>query len=527
MASIFKEGRQEVDIMTEHKESEKALQESEEKYRELVENINDVIYCVDKEGVITYISPVIRPFIGYEPAELIGRHFQEFFYEEDLPRLKENFKKISSGQAAANEYRILTKDGELRWMRTSSQPLYKGDRVVGVGGVISDITELKALEKKLRHAQKIELISTLARGIAHEFNNTLMRLSGSVELLQMRTPEDSKLRKYADIAKNSVQRMVQLTDQLQAYARGGKYENKTIDPADFVIATLALIKPTIKANLEIETDLNHDILNIDADPTQLQMAMSAVLQNASEAIEGEGRIRVLLRNEKIDEESAKKYPGFIPGTYVNLTIEDDGKGMDVETRRKIFEPFFTTKHKGGGLSMSAVFGIVKNHRGFIYVESEKGKGTAVRIYLPPSKSKKKEKDTQRAELLVKGKGSGTILLIDDDQVVRDVSREMLNKLGYRVLEAANGEEALNTAKTFEGKIDAALLNLVLPDIEGQALYPHLIKARPDLKVIICSGYPFDELAEKLLEAGAHSFLHKPFSVVTLSKKLDEALSANP
>ncbi|NIM10399.1 MAG: PAS domain S-box protein [Candidatus Aminicenantes bacterium] len=752
--------------LVEDKQAKEAVRASEEKYRDLVENINDVIYTIDNEGIITYVSPAVKSLIGYDPVEFIGQPFKEFVFEEDLPRLKKNLQHAISGQTTPNEYRIPDKIGKIHWIRASSRPQYKGDRVIGIQGVLTDITELKQvemellksmqrlhvvinqvgaviwainkdgiftfsegkgleamglkpgevvgqslfelyadnkqiiddanrvlkgesfysftqihditwenryvpllddkgtvigatgvaldvtdirkiqqelieseakyrhivenvptgictvdlstfkflqvndvmcdilgyteeellsmdpvvlfaeeikkhvlksisktktgeklatpfeykiktksgqelwtlvntriiykddkpvsaltivqdiserkqLEMKLRNAQKMEAISTLAGGIAHEFNNALMILSGSAETLQIRLSEDEHVKKFAKITQNSIQRMVQLADQLLAYARGGNYQSRTIDLPHFIRTALPVIHHNIKPGIRIETDLPRDILNIHGDPTQLQMVMSAVMQNASEAIEKQGRIRVKVRNKEIDEEFAKKYPGFTAGPYVSLAIEDDGKGMTEETKNNIFEPFFTTKIKATGLGMSAVYGIVKNHGGFVYVESEIDKGTIVRIYLPPSDDLAKNAKISKEERFSKSKD--TILVVDNEETTRDVTGEILENLGCQVLEANTGHEAVNIAKTHDGPIDLVLLDITTPDMKGKTIYTLLRETRPDLKVVICSGCHLDGAAQEILAAGAHGFLKKPFSMGTLAKKLEEVL----
>ena len=380
--------------------------------------------------------------------------------------------------------------------------------------------ERKQAEQALRESQKIEAVATLAGGIAHEFNNTLVGISGNIDLLQMDLPDDKNVSKYAERMRASALHMAHLTDQLLAYARGGKYQPKTISLTDLVEETLPLIKQTIAPSIRLETDLPHDILNVEADLTQMQMVLSAILNNSAEAIEEKGRIRITTRDEEIDEEFAKNHPGLKPGPYVSLTVEDDGKGMDKETRAKIFDPFFTTKFQGRGLGMAAVYGIVTNHGGWISVDSELGKGTVVRIYLPAVKVEVKEVEKPKIK---PAKGTGTILVIEDEDVVIDVIVAMLEKLGYHVLLAKTGKEAIKTAKSFDADIDLAILDILLPDLAAKEVYREIMEARPNLKVIVCSGYAIDGPPQEIMDAGAQDFIQKPFSYATLSEKLKEVL----
>jgi two-component system, cell cycle sensor histidine kinase and response regulator CckA len=268
----------------------------------------------------------------------------------------------------------------------------------------------------------------------------------------------------------------------------------------------------------VETHFPKDISHIKADHAQMQMVLSAILANSDEAIEDEGIIRITAENKNLDEDFTKQHPGLKPGAYVCLTVEDDGKGMGEETSDGIFEPFFTTKFQGRGMGMAAVYGIVKNHDGWIFVDSELGRGTTVRIYLPAIEVEIEKPKEAKAEVST---GSGTILMIEDEDVVIEVTRAMLEMLGYRVMAAKTGKDAIHIAETFDGRIDLALLDIKLPDIDGRNLYPLIMKARSNLKVIVFSGYSIDGPAREILDAGAQGFIQKPFSVSALSEKLKE------
>ena len=432
------------------------------------------------------------------------------------------------------EVKLQRKDGSWFYGEINARPItFPSDEESGIQVWIKDIMEQKLaeeerieLEAQLQQAAKMEAISTLAGGVAHEFNNALMGILGNIELLKMDLPKDERQDKYFEAIKSSGHRMSHLTDRLLAYAQGGKYQPKNLKLDDFVMQTVPILQHDLSPEVVVETHFQKDISYIRADHTQMQMVLSAILINSDEAIEDDGLIKITAGNEDVDDDFAKQHPGFKPGYYVCLTIEDDGKGMDEETKNRIFEPFFTTRFQGRGMGMAAVYGIVKNHDGCIYVDSELGKGTIIHICLPAINIRVKELEPTEVEE-PKGAlamGEGTILVIEDDAVLLKMDREILERLGYRVLDAKTGRESVDIAKTFDGHIDLALLDIKLPDMSGTQVYPLIMEARPDLKVVVCSGYSIDGPARKILDAGAEGFIQKPFLIAALAKKLKELLN---
>jgi signal transduction histidine kinase/CheY-like chemotaxis protein len=376
--------------------------------------------------------------------------------------------------------------------------------------------EKSRLSARLQQAQKMEAIATLAGGVAHQFNNALAVIMGNLELILMEDLQNEKIGLYIDPISQAGQKMVQLTGQLLAYARGGKFQTQTIAAHTFVKETLRLVKHSIGPKVSIRTDLDQDTDHIDVDLTQMQMLLAAILSNASEAMDGQGLITIRLNNTKASGKMCEENPGLKPGKYVLLTLTDNGRGMDEQTREKIFEPFFTTKFQGRGLGMAAVYGIVKKHGGYVYVDSVAGKGTTVSIYLKGAKSKPKVVEKIEAFEIQR---SGTALIVEDEHLVLEVNRAIVEKLGYNVLEARSGEEAIELAKGHKGRIDFVLLDVILPDMDGSRIYPKLVETRPGIKVIVCSGFALDGPARQILEAGAESFVQKPFTMAALSAVL--------
>ena len=474
-----------------------------------------------------YFSPRYYTMLGYEPDELPIKlkTWVDLMHPDDqktiVPEI-ENY--VKNARPYEIEFRLKTKDGDWKWISGRGKSYEKDSdgiphRAVGVH---VDISEKQKLETQLRQATKMEAIGILAGGIAHEFNNALMGVLGTIELLKWDLPEDEKRNEHFEAMNESGHRMSRLTDQLLAYAQGGKYQPKDLKLDDFVIETLPILQHDLHPEVRVETRFQKDISYIRADHAQMQMVLSAILANSNEAIEDKGIIRIAAENKDIDEVFTKQHPGLKPGSYVCFIIEDDGKGMDEETRNGIFEPFFTTKFQGRGMGMAAVYGIIKSHDGAITVESEPGKGTVVRIYLPAVEAKEEAKAVKQPKTEI-AMGEGTILVIEDDEPVVALLRQILERLCYGVLFARTGKEAVELARTFDGRIDLALLDIKLPDMDGGRVYPLIMEARPDLKVIVCSGYSIHGPAQDILDAGAEGFIQKPFSIAPFAEKLKEVL----
>lgn len=521
--------------------AETRLAQSEERFRLLFDTMNDGFalheMIMDEQGKpVDYrfllANPAFEQITGIKTADIIGKKLRDI-----LP---------GTEQSWVDTYGKVVRTGKSIRFERYEQNLKKHFDVVAYcpkagqfATIITDITGRKDMEDQLRQAHKMQAIGTLAGGIAHMFNNALTVIMGNIDLLKMEYETDDRLMETLEDMRASGRRMTEQTSLLLAYSEGGKYSVQTISLSTVVSGVLTLQKHTLHPDVRVVTEVPPDIYSVEGDPSQMRMILSALIANANEAMEGPGEIRISTRNVIIDETFIQNHPGLQPGPHVCLCVEDNGKGMDEETRQRIFEPFFTTNFMGRGLGMPAVYGIVRNHDGMITVDSRPGKGTSVKIYLPagpiamaretglPVMEPRETESAMVSEPKIALTGDKqTILVIEDEERLLKMDRQMLERLGYEVLEAKNGEEAVKTAETFNGSIDLALLDIKLPDMSGNQVYPLIKKARPTLKVIVCSGYSIDGPAREILNAGAQAFIQKPFSIATLTEMLKQVLEDN-
>ena len=507
--------------VTNKKRMEMELNHSKNFLESIVNSSIDGIISTDLHGTVLFSSPGLYEITGYKEEEILGKKAWSFYHNG-----KEDAKSIMEGlqdRGKLHNYDLKMKKmggGLVDVIISVSYIRNTNGEPIGTLGIFKDVTEKKILEEELQFVRKTESIATLAGGIAHEFNNILMGITGNIELLQLEMDEKGKNHERLDLMKSSALRMANLTKQLLAYAKGGKYRPKTVSLNTLIKEILPIQKQTIASSTTIELDLQKNIPHVKVDSAQMQMVLSAILANADEASFGDGRIKITTRSLRVDKEFVKNHREFAPGSYVSLTIADHGKGMDGETLSRLFDPFFTTKFQGRGLGMAAVYGIIRNHRGSIFVDSKLGSGTLVRIYLPAMEATPEE---SKAPLEEPEMGAGNILLIEDEAMVVEITQTLLERLGYKVIVAKTGKDAIHTARTLRQEIALALLDIKLPDMGGGKVYPLLMEARPGLKVIVCSGYSMDGPAQEILNAGAQDFMQKPFSLATLKNTLNKVL----
>lgn len=396
------------------------------------------------------------------------------------------------------------------------------------GQLKQEIEERKQAEKdresmrqQLIQSQTNQAIATLAAGIAHNFNNALAGIAGNIDLLQLELKDCESVMKFSEPMRASIQQMANLTNQLLAYARGGNYQPQVIFLKPFIDAALLLIQYRLGSNIQIITDFSDASLSVKADMTQMQMVLSSILSNAAEAMSNSGRIHIMVNKIKMDQIPVRNNDKLEGGPYASISIQDEGIGMESEICKRIFEPFFTTKIRGRGLSMAAVYGIIQNHHGTISVDSEPGKGTKVSIYLPLIPAPIEESPKPETQIVT---GTGTVLLIEDEDSVIEVTRKLLEKLGYHVLIAKTGRSAERIIHSYQGYINLVILDIELPDLPGAMVYSLVKKVRPELKVLVNSGYALDGPVQELLNLGADDFIQKPFTIQALSEKLQTLMN---
>ncbi len=518
--------------ITEGKQAEKQLGESEEKYRMLVENLNEVIYTLDVEGRITYVSPPVELMLGYTPSELIGKHADDFVHPDDKEGRPEQFRKILSGINEPSEYRFLTKDNQVVWARTTARPLLKEGEVSGVQGALIDITERKEAEKdreklqsQLNQAQKMESVGRLAGGVAHDFNNKLAIINGYAELaIDMMEPSDP-LRATIQEIYTAGSQSAKIVRQLLAFARQQTISPVQLDLNDTISSMLKMLQRLIGENIDLEWHPGNHLWPVKIDPSQVDQVMANLAVNSRDAISDVGKLTIETKNTMVDEDYCKSNPEAIPGRYVMLAVSDDGCGIEEEIRKQLFDPYFTTKEigKGTGLGLPTVYGIVKQNNGFINVYSEPGEGTTFKLYFPSHEEANSSLHSAKESSGQIPTGAETVLVVEDENAILQMSRQMLERLGYTVETATSPAEALQISNEYNRTINLLITDVVMPEMNGRDLSARLSKNQPDLKTLYMSGYTANVIAHHgVLDEGVQ-FIQKPFSLKDLAAKVREVL----
>ncbi len=509
----------------ERRRVEEAVRESEENYRDLYENAPNAYFSVSAvDGSILRCNTATFRLLGYDKETILGMKALDLYANtpDGLSKAQEVFKRFKAGESIKDiELQMKHKHGHPIRISLSVEPLRDRDgNITESRSMAIDISERKSLEAQLTQAQKVEAIGTLAGGIAHNFNNLLMGVMGNTSLMLLETDSSHPNYERLENIEKSVQSGSKLTAQLLGYAREGRYEIKPLSLNRLIKETSDTFAMT-KKEIRVQLELGKDVYGIKADQGQIEQILLNLYVNAADAMPGGGYLFLKTMNVTRKEISDKPYK-VKAGNYVLLTVRDTGIGMDKKTMERIFDPFFTTKGlaKGTGLGLASVYGIMKAHGGYIDVDSEKGKGTAFSIYLPTTEKEVKEERQLSGEIL---KGKGTVLLVDDEDMVLDAGEQMLKKLGYEVLLAEDGREAIELYNKSWDKIDMVLLDMIMPDMGGGETYDRMKEINPDIKALLSSGYGIDGQATEIVERGCDGFIQKPFDMKQLSKKIRQIL----
>jgi PAS domain S-box-containing protein len=516
-------------LVAKHRDIEQRLRESEERYRSVVENLNvGMLVTVDLK--IAFANSAIRNFFGRSLEELLAHPNPfDYIHPEDRPMVLERHLNRVKGEEVPETYafRVLTKQGEIKWTEVTGTRINWRGRP-GILNFFIDITERvqaqkgqKELEQQLSRAQKMEALGTLAGGIAHDFNNLMAAALAYVSLMQCETDPSNPHYEYLTHVQNQIHRGAQLTSQLLGYARQRPYQVKPVLLNQLVAGVSGVFGRTRK-NIVVQADLHPDLYAVNADEGQLEQSLLNLFVNASDAMPDGGMLTLKTRNLSHFEMPSSKFQST-PGRYVELQVTDTGVGMTAETMDRIFDPFFTTKEtgRGTGLGLASVFGIVKGHGGYIDVHSRPGHGTTFTLYFPAID--KTPVEPQRAKGTIMP-GNGLVLLVDDEAVVLEASSRMLQKLGFTVLRASGGQEAIDIFRQKAAELDLVILDIVMPGIGGEEVYRQIKKIKPDAKVLVSSGYDCSGKMPEILKGDGNGFIQKPYSLSELSSKLQETLN---
>jgi two-component system, cell cycle sensor histidine kinase and response regulator CckA len=495
----------------------------------LLESASEAILSVHRSGRIALANRRAEEMFDYTRAELLGASIEMLLPEEkqavherkwkeyfDRPRLR----PMEIGMELIGRRR----DGSEFPVEVSLNTAETPEGVFAIA-FVTDISPRKRLEEQRVHAQKMEAAGRLAGGVAHDFNNMLTVISGYTRMILEELSPQDPLREYADEIAKAADRAVAVANQLLAFSRRQLLQPRIVDVNAAITQTEKMLRRLLGEGIQLTLDLEENIPHIKADPNQIEQAVVNLAVNSRDAMPEGGRISIQSSKVYLDEDYVRTHLGVRPGEYVMVTVTDTGEGMTAEVRQRIFEPFFTTKERGRGtgLSLATVYGMVKQCGGDIWVYSEPGKGTTFHLYFPKANGQLPETNSPEKETATVEK-SETVLVVEDEKPVRELTARMLQQLGYNVLSAASGSEAIAINKSFAGRIGVLITDMVMPEMNGQQVAEALLQARPELKVLYVSGYTEHIVIHRGLEPGVE-FLPKPFSREALAKKLEELRGA--
>lgn len=504
------------------------LKASEERFRSLVETTSDWVWEIDKEGRLTYCSPLSTKIYNYPPEKLLGRFiFDSLSTSEAKDTFKDFIEKCTLNRTEFKnfEHHCKRKDGEVVYIESSGVPIYDNDKeLIGFRGIDRDITERKNIEEKYRQSQRMEALGTLAGGIAHDFNNVLTPIIGTAQLSLFGMDKENPLYENLQTIHDGAKKASSLVRQILAFSRKQLISTKSLNLNDLIKDFSKMLQRLIREDIELHIDLAEDLDNITADPSQIEQILINLVVNARDAISKNGEINIRTRNANItDNDTYDINHNLLQGQYIELLISDNGSGINKKILSRIFDPFYTTKDvdKGTGMGLSTVYGIVSQHKGHIKIETSIGQGTSFHLFFRKSDKEAETKD-ENSPSLIKG-GNETILVVEDNLDVRAIIIAALNHYGYNVFEASNGKDALRLFDELDRNIDLLLTDIIMPRIGGLELAKEFQSRQPDLPVIFMSGHPQDTVPMDLIASRQITFIEKPFNPQNIALKIRLAL----
>jgi PAS domain S-box-containing protein len=518
--------------LSERERAEQARAEAEAKYRTLVEQVNAITYIAEIgiDGQWYFVSPQVEAILGYTADEwlAISKEWLKQIHPDDRPIVIAAEEASRKGEPFQAEFRVKRKDGREVWLNDTAVVVKGSDVHPVMEGIMVDITERKQLETQLQQSRKMEAVGRLAGGIAHDFNNLLTIITGYTDLALSRPAVPLDLRSDIERIEGAAGRAAALVRQLLAFSRKQVLQPKILDLNAIVVNLEKLLRRLVDDNIEMSTSVNDDLGKVKADPAQIEQVIMNLVVNARDAMPNGGRLLLETSNVTLDSAYAFEHTSVKPGRYVMLAVSDTGIGMDSETVAHIFEPFYTTKEsgRGTGLGLSTVYGIVKQSGGYIWVYSEPGKGSTFKIYLPRVEEMP-EAEASKPTRFENRRGTETILLVEDEEAVRDLVKTILTGQGYHVIVGRDARHAEEVAEQFPGQIHLLLTDVVMPGTSGRELAVVITQRRRNIRVLYMSGYTENVITSGgLLEEGL-AFLQKPFSPAVLVQRIREVLTHVP
>jgi PAS domain S-box-containing protein len=493
----------------------------------IIESSDDAIISKDLNGTVLTWNAGAERVYGYSAAEVTGKPMRILLPPQRANEEDEILQQLRRGERVSHfETTRVRKDGKEIHVSLTISPIRNPDgTVVGASHAARDITARKQFEEQLRQTQRLESLGVLAGGIAHDFNNLLTGILGNASIATEMLPPSSAVQPYLRDVVSAGQRLSDLTHQLLAYSGRGSLTMSALNLSDLVREISPLIQTSIPKNVQLRLQLDDNLPMIQADPSQIQQIVMNLIINGAEAAPSDqpGSVLVSTGTQTVDDSYVRTLSlsaDLQQGEYVALEIHDTGAGMDSETQGRIFDPFFTTKVKGRGLGLAAVLGIIQSHRGAIKVYSQPGSGSTFKVLFPAAGGERKRHNSIREDL----RGRGLILVIDDEEVVRRVARAVLEMYGYSVILAEDGEQGVHIYEQRASEIDLVLLDLVMPKLGGEETFRRLRLIRPDVRVMLTSGYSDSEAQGRFCGKGLAGFVNKPYTAAKLGEEVKRALS---